>query len=66
MHPCVPGSCCPHRETVLKILRIIHGLMSFKLESMIQKTKEELGEPCFGAQDDIWSQRNCREVRMAS
>lgn len=59
------GASVPHRATVLKIMRVIHGLMGIKLDKMLELMRDTLGEPYAGAQDDIWSMKNCREVRRS-
>ena len=57
-----PGASLPHRNTCIKIMHVIRELMARKLMKVIQATQAELGTPFAGAQDDVWSQRNCREV----
>mmetsp|Transcript_53131 Transcript_53131/g.105625 ORF Transcript_53131/g.105625 Transcript_53131/m.105625 type:complete len:107 (+) Transcript_53131:378-698(+) len=57
-----PGASIPHRNTCIKIMRVIHGLMGIKLDKALADTKAELGSPYAGAQDDVWSMKNCREV----
>ena len=59
------GSRLPARETCIKIMQVIKGLMARKLDGALAQVISDLGLNCIGAQDDIWSQRNCREVRVA-
>lgn len=56
-----PGATLPHRETCIKIMRVLKGLMTAKLLRKLDEQKRELGDPMAGAQDDIWSMRNCKE-----
>eukprot|EP00966_Prymnesium_polylepis_P086277 1997305-Prymnesium_polylepis.1 len=55
------GATLPHRETCVKLMRVIKTLMTTKLARKLLVQKAELGDPHVGAQDDIWSMRNCRE-----
>jgi len=48
----------PHRETCIKIMRVIHGVMSRKLNVALAETLAELGDRCIGAQDDICGYRS--------
>ena len=56
-----PGAVLPTRETCIKLMRVIVALMSGKLHPVLREQKATLGEPFVGAQDDIWSMKNCRE-----
>ena len=56
-----PGAGVPHRVTCIKLLRVIKALMTAKLLCALGANKADLGDPNVGAQDDIWSMKNCRE-----
>ena len=56
------GSDIPHRATCIKLLRVIRGLMASKLQHSLLHVLSELGPKAIGAQDDIWSMKNCKEV----
>ena len=60
-----PGAGLPHRNTCIKILQVIKGLMGDKLGKTLLALLNELGSRAIGAQDDIWSMKNCREVHTA-
>ena len=55
------GATLPCRATCIKIMRVIVALMSDKLRQRLVTQQADLGNPHTGAQDDIWSMRNCRE-----
>ena len=42
-------------------MRVIVALMTGKLRKQFGIQQRILGDPFAGAQDDIWSMRNCRE-----
>ena len=55
------GAAPPHRETAIKIMKIIKSLMDMKLMAAMAAVLAELGDHSIGAQDDIWSMTNCKE-----
>ena len=45
----------PCRSTCENICEIVRELMMANLVAVIADTKQQLGEPCFGLQSDLWS-----------
>ena len=55
-----PSAGLPHRETSIKILRVMRGLTDQKLEAVLLKHRTKFKEPFAGATSDVWSTPSCR------
>ena len=54
-------SSLPARETCVKIIFIIKHLVKARLHALLALIKQQIGSPCCGLLDDIWSKRNCKQ-----
>ena len=55
-----PAAGLPHRETCIKILRVLRGLTDQKLQAVLTKHRVKFKEPFAGATSDVWSTPSCR------
>ncbi|KAK3282838.1 hypothetical protein CYMTET_9444 [Cymbomonas tetramitiformis] len=56
----------PCRSTCENISEIVRELMMANLLAVIAETKQQLGEPCFGLQSDLWSPQDNKNRLLES
>ena len=55
----------PHRETSIKLMKVVKALMMNKLQNVLKLLVSFMGPPYAGGQSDVWSLKSCRESFLA-